>query len=132
MVAAVVSDGTTVDAGYLTSSGARAALTADGAGAAGCIAGSRKPVTLNLDGLGRYRVVAAPSRNGGDVIVTGLSMSDVDATMFRMLVIFGIVTLIALAAATTAGVVIIRRALAPLRRVAQTATQSRRAALGPR
>ena len=50
-------------------------------------------------------------------------MSNVDATMIRMLVIFGIVTVIALAAATTAGVVIIRRALAPLRRVAQTASE---------
>ncbi|HWS92585.1 MAG TPA: HAMP domain-containing sensor histidine kinase, partial [Mycobacterium sp.] len=61
------------------------------------------------------------SRRGGDVIVTGLSMSNVDATLIRMLVIFGIVTVIALAAATIAGVIIIRRALAPLRRVAQTA-----------
>jgi len=87
------------------------------------IAGSRKPVTMDLDGLGRYRVIAAPSRSGGDVIVTGLSMSNVDATMMRMLVILGIVTLIALGAATGAGVVIIRRALAPLRRVAQTASE---------
>ena len=49
------------------------------------IAGGRKPVTLDLDGLGRYRVVAAPARSGGDIIVsTGLSMSTVDATMLRM------------------------------------------------
>ena len=48
-------------------------------------------------------------------------MSDVDATMIRVLLIFGVVTAIAVAAATTAGIVIIRRALAPLRRVAQTA-----------
>jgi two-component system OmpR family sensor kinase len=123
MVAAVVSDGKTVDAGYTTSSGARAGLTDKAQAQLAAIAGSRKPVTLNLDGLGRYRVVAAPSRRGGDVIVTGLSMSDVDATLIRMLVIFGIVTVIALAAATIAGVIIIRRALAPLRRVAQTASK---------
>jgi two-component system OmpR family sensor kinase len=121
MVAAVVSDGKTVDAGYLTSSGARAALTDTAQAQLAAIADSRTPVTLNLDGLGRYRVVAAPSRRGGDVIVTGLSMSDVDATLVRMLIILGIVTVIALAAATIAGLVIIRRALAPLRRVAQTA-----------
>jgi two-component system OmpR family sensor kinase len=123
MVAAVVSNGNTVDAGYLTSSGSRAALTSTAQTQLQQIADSRTPVTLNLDGLGRYRVVAAPSRSGGDVIVTGLSMSNVDATMFRMLVIFAIVTLIALVAATTAGIVIIRRALAPLRRVAQTASK---------
>jgi two-component system OmpR family sensor kinase len=121
MVAAVVSDGKAVDAGYLTSSGSRAALTDKAQAQLAAIAVNRKPVTLDLDGLGRYRVVAAPSRSGGDLIVTGLSMSNVDATMIRMLVILGIVTVIALAAATIAGVVIIRRALAPLRRVAQTA-----------
>jgi two-component system, OmpR family, sensor kinase len=123
MVAAVVSKGKTVDSGYLTSSGSRAALTPAAQAQLQQIADRRIPVTLNLDGLGRYRVVAAPSRSGGDVIVTGLSMSNVDATMFQMLVIFGIVTLIALLAATTAGIVIIRRALAPLRRVAQTASE---------
>ncbi|WP_445162992.1 sensor histidine kinase [Mycobacterium sp. Dal123C01] len=121
MVAAVVSGGKTVDAGYLTSIGSRAALTDKAQAQLAAIAASREPVTLDLDGLGRYRVVAAPSRRGGDVIVTGLSMSDVDATLLQMLVIFGIVTVIALAAATIAGMIITRRALAPLRRVAQTA-----------
>ncbi|WP_077087264.1 sensor histidine kinase [Mycobacterium rhizamassiliense] len=121
MVAAVVSEGTTVDAGYLTSSGTRAALSDKAQSQLAAISGSRNPTTLDLDGLGRYRVVAAPSRRGGDLIVTGLSMSDVDATSVRMLVIFGIVTAVALAAATIAGLVIIRRALAPLRRVAATA-----------
>ncbi|EUA19199.1 HAMP domain protein [Mycobacterium xenopi 4042] len=48
-------------------------------------------------------------------------MSNVDSTLIRMLVSFALVTVIALAAATTAGVVIIRRALAPLNRVAQAA-----------
>lgn len=122
MVAAVVSHGSTVDAGYTTSSGERAELTPTAQQQLSGIADSRKPVTLNLDGLGRYRVVAAPSRSGGDVIVTGLSMANIDTTLMRMLVIFGIVTVIALVAATTAGVIIIRRALAPLRRVAQTAS----------
>src|ERR1700743_1266756 len=114
MVAAVVNDGNTVDAGYTTSSGARAALSDAAQAQLAAISGSRRPVTLDLDGLGRYRVVAAPSRRGGDVIVTGLSMSNVDATMIRMLVIFGMVTVIALAAATIAGVVIIKRASTPV------------------
>jgi two-component system, OmpR family, sensor kinase len=123
MVAAVISNGKTVDAGYLTSAGSRSALTPEAQTQLERIAGSRTPVTLDLDQLGRYRVVAAPSRSGGDVIVTGLSMANVDATMIRMLVILAIVTVVALVAATTAGVIIIRRALAPLRRVAQTASE---------
>ncbi|EUA86479.1 two-component sensor kinase TcrY domain protein, partial [Mycobacterium ulcerans str. Harvey] len=36
-------------------------------------------------------MVSALSRRGDELIVTGLSMSDVDATMIRMLIIFGIV-----------------------------------------
>ena len=123
MVAAVINKGKIVDVGYLTSTGTRAALSPTAQAQLEGIAGGRKPVTLDLDGLGRYRVVAAPSRSGGDIIITGLSMSTVDATMLRMLIILVIVTLIALTAATIAGAIIIRRALTPLRRVAQTASR---------
>ena len=121
MVAAVVSKGAGIDAGYLTTAGGRAALTDTARSELSAIPVNRSPVTRDVDGLGRYRVVAAIARRSGDVVITGLSMSDVDATMIRVLLIFGVVTVIAVAAATTAGIVIIRRALAPLRRVAQTA-----------
>ena len=59
----------------------------------------------------------------GDVIVTGLPLSDVDDTMIRVLLIFVVVAAVALAVATTLGIVITRRALAPLTRVAATARQ---------
>jgi two-component system OmpR family sensor kinase len=121
MVAAVVGDGSPVNAGYLTSTGSRAAVTDTARDQLAAISNARSPVTRELDGLGRYRLVAAPARHGKDVIVTGLPMTNVDSTLIRMLMIFGVLTVIALAAATTAGIVIIRRALAPLRRVAQTA-----------
>jgi len=121
MVAAVLKRGGAIDAGYLTAAGGRAGLTDAARQELGAVAVDRPPVTRDIDGLGRYRVVAANARRSGDIVITGLSMSDVDATMIRVLLIFGVVTVIALAAATTAGIVIIRRALAPLRRVAQTA-----------
>jgi two-component system, OmpR family, sensor kinase len=121
MVAAVTSQGGPIEAGYLTTAGGRAALTDAARAELGALPVNRPPATINVDGLGRYRVVAAIARRSGDVVITGLSMSDVDATMIRVLLIFGVVTVIAVAAATTAGIVIIRRALAPLRRVAQTA-----------
>jgi two-component system OmpR family sensor kinase len=123
MVAAVSSQGGAVEAGYLTTAGGRAALTDAARAELGALPINRPPATINVDGLGRYRVVAAIARRSGDVIITGLSMSDVDATMIRVLLIFGVVTVIAVAAATTAGIVIIRRALAPLGRVAQTAVE---------
>jgi two-component system OmpR family sensor kinase len=121
MVAAVVGNNGTVDAGYLTTAGGRAALTDSAKAQLAAMPINRTPVTRELNGLGRYRVVAAPAMRSGDVIVTGLPMSNVEATMIRVLLIFAVVIVIAIAAATTAGVVIIRRALAPLRRVAQTA-----------
>ena len=120
MVAAVIDNGGSIEAGYLTTAGGRAALTDTATAQLKAIPINRTPVTRDLNGLGRYRVVAAPARQGG-IIITGMSMSDVDATMIRVLLIFAVVIVIAVAAATTAGIVIIRRALAPLRRVAQTA-----------
>jgi two-component system OmpR family sensor kinase len=121
MVAAVIRNGGEIEAGYLTAAGGRAAVTDAARRELGKVPVDRPPVTRDIDGLGRYRVVAAYARSSGDIVITGLSMSDVDATMIRVLMIFGVVTVIAVAAATTAGIVIIRRALAPLRRVAQTA-----------
>jgi two-component system OmpR family sensor kinase len=121
MVGAVVRNGGEIEAGYLTAAGGRAAVTDVARRELGKVAVNRPPVTRDIDGLGRYRVVAAYASHSGDIVITGLSMSDVDATMIRVLLIFGVVTAIAVAAATTAGIVIIRRALAPLRRVAQTA-----------
>jgi two-component system OmpR family sensor kinase len=124
MVGAVRLQGRPTEAGYLTTAGSRAALSDQAQAQLEALPIDRQPVTRDLDGLGRYRVVAAPvQRNGGDVVVTGLPMAGVDATMIRVLLIFAVVTAIAVAAATTAGMVIIRRALAPLRRVAQTATE---------
>ncbi len=123
IVAAVTSPGGPIEAGYLTTAGGRAALSDAAQSQLGALPVNRPPVTRDLDGLGRYRVVATPARRSGDIVITGLSMSNVDATMIRVLLIFAVVTVIAVAAATTAGIVIIRRALVPLRRVAQTATE---------
>jgi two-component system, OmpR family, sensor kinase len=121
LVGAVISKDGAIDAGCLTSAGGRAALSDAAKAELLAIPINRTPVTRDLNGLGRYRVIAAPARRGGDIIVTGLPMSNVDATMLRVLLIFAVVIVIAVAAATTAGIVIIRRALAPLGRVAQTA-----------
>jgi two-component system OmpR family sensor kinase len=124
MVGAVRGQGQPTDAGYLTTAGSRAALSDAAKAELDALPLGRQPLTRDLDGLGRYRVVAAPAGgSGGDVVITGLPMVGVEATMIRVLLIFAVVTVIAVGAATTAGIVIIRRALAPLRRVAQTATE---------
>ncbi len=76
---------------------------------------------MTLDGLGRYRAIALPAHRGGPVIVTGLPTSDIDATLFWVLIMFCVVAAIALLAATTAGILVIRRQLAPLSRVSAAA-----------
>ena len=85
------------------------------------VSGKGHPVTRRLDGLGRYRLMALQSRRTGHTLVIGLSTGDVDETLLRVALIFAVVTAAALAVATTVGVLIIRRALAPLNRVAATA-----------
>ena len=122
-VGAVISRGTPVDAGVITADGTRAEISSTAAQQLVHIPPDHKPTTVELHGLGRYRVIAMHARGSGETIVTGLPTSDVDDTLFRVLVIFGVVGAIALIGGTTAGIVIIRRQLAPLSRVSEAARQ---------
>ncbi|WP_422745723.1 sensor histidine kinase [Mycobacterium sp. WMMD1722] len=121
-VGVVVAQGTPVDAGVITADGTRAEISAAAARQLAAIPPNDEPQTLEVDGLGRYRVIALPARRG-QVIVTGLPTADVDDTLLSVLWIFGVVGAIALAAGATAGVVIIRRQLEPLSRVSEAARQ---------
>ena len=121
MVAAVISNGTAANAGVLGPGGVRVAVPTSARGQLARNDGLRHPVTRSLDGLGRYRVVAVRSRLTGETLVIGLSMDNVDATLLRVELTFVVVTALALAVATTVGIVINRRALAPLTRVVATA-----------
>lgn len=120
LVAAVTKRGGYTDAGVLTTSGGRADLTPTALAQLTAVEPFAEPVTVDLDGLGSYRVRATFDRRG-DVIVTGLPTSDVDDTMLRVLLIMAVVAGAALLAASTLGALITRRALAPLTRVAATA-----------
>ena len=121
MVAAVVSNGAVVKAGALNRGGDRDPLSANASHRLAGAAGARHPVTVDLDGLGRYRVVAGPGRNPGNVVVVGLSTRALQKTLARVALIFAVLTALAIAIAALAGRLIIRRALAPLDRVATTA-----------
>ncbi len=122
-VGAVISHGTPVDAGIITADGTRTGISATAAKQLAGVTPIHKPTTLELDGLGRYRVISMHTRGPGEIIVTGLPTSEVDDTLLTVLVIFGVVGAIALIGGTTAGVVIIRRQLAPLSRVSEAARQ---------
>ena len=122
MVAAIVRHHGVADAGVLTTYGQRAALSSAAQAQLIDIAPRQEAVTRDLDGLGDYRVVATYNRFG-EILVVGLSLAEVDGTMIRVLLIFGVVALVAVVVATSLGVVVIRRALAPLYRVTATAAR---------
>jgi two-component system, OmpR family, sensor kinase len=122
-VGAVISKGIPVDAGVITADGTRAEVSAAAAGQLARIRPNHRLSTVDLDGLGRYRLIAVHPRGGGETIVTGLPLSDVDDTLLWVLVMFCVVGVIALIAATTVGILIIRRQLEPLSRVSAAARQ---------
>ena len=115
------STGSATDSGVLKAGGVRAPLSATAMQQLAETVIQRHAVTRDLDGLGRYRLVAARSRLTGDTLVIGLSMRNVDATLLRVALIFAVVTGAALIIATTFGLLVIRRALNPLNRVVDTA-----------
>lgn len=79
------------------------------------------PVTVELTGLGEFRV--ATDARGAVRVVVGLSTDEVSATIGNLIAIFALVTLAALVAAALAGALVVRLALRPLGRVAATATR---------
>ena len=123
MVGAVIAQGVPVDAGVITADGARAGLSSAATTQLAQIAPSRHPTTIDLDGLGSYRVVGNHSRGPEETIVVGLPTSDVDDTLLWVLVMFCIVGVIALVAAATAGMLVIRRQFRPLSTVSAAARQ---------
>lgn len=122
-VGAIVSGGTVVRAGALGADGERVRLSGAATDQLFALAGRRAPVTADIDGLGRYRLMAFPARTPGVTAVIGLSMVEVQATLRRVALIFAVVTALALTAGILLGLNIIRRALAPLNRVVATAVE---------
>ncbi|MEV5407816.1 HAMP domain-containing sensor histidine kinase [Thermopolyspora sp. NPDC052614] len=88
---------------------ALAALPADGV-----------PRTVELHAIDEYRMRAVPGRDG-DVLVTGLPMEGVEATVRRLQTVELVVFAGVLAVTGLAGTVWVRLSLRPLRRVAATA-----------
>ena len=122
-VGAVISRGTPVDAGVITADGTRSQISSAAAQQLAHIEPDDTPTTVQLDGLGRYRVIAMRAHGPGETIVTGLPTSEVDDTLLTVAIIFSVVGVMALIGGTTAGILIIRRQLAPLSTVSAAARQ---------
>jgi two-component system OmpR family sensor kinase len=75
-----------------------------------------------LSSLGEYRLLATEGRDG-DVLITGLPLEPVEATVHRLELVATVVFGAALAVAGVAGALWVRWSLRPLSRVAATATR---------
>ena len=78
-----------------------------------------QPVSVDLPGLGSYRVLAADVA-GGQVVV-GLPGAEAEATVDDLVRLELLATLLGIAAAALVGTLVVRRQLAPLRDLARTA-----------
>src|SRR5690606_28599691 len=79
------------------------------------------PVSLDLPGLGNYRVVAVDT--GGGALVGGLPLADLEFSVAQPIAVVTGISLGALALAGAAAYVIVRLALRPLDRVALAASE---------
>ena len=108
--------------GVLERSGSRQALSAAQCTTLAAVPADGRAHTVDLGGdLGPYRVIAA-SRDGG-VSITGLPLSGVRDTVYRLALIIAGIAAAGLLLAAAAGAAIVRLTLRPLHRVAATATR---------
>ncbi len=119
-VGAVESANTIGAAAVNTATGNRQALTPAAADQLKDVP-DKQMVSIDLDGLGDYRLTAYPIDGTDVVIIAGLSMSGVHATLASAAWIIGGSSLVALVATVAAGMVIIRRQLDPLSRMSVAA-----------
>lgn len=102
------------------------ALTSAQARALGSVAADGKPHTVELPGLGDYRVRSGPPESpNGPVprVLVGLPLADTQSTLHTLVAVVVSVTAAGLVAAGIAGTALVRIALRPLRRVAATAAR---------
>ncbi|MGX5680970.1 sensor histidine kinase [Schumannella luteola] len=81
------------------------------------------PTTVNLGALGDYRVVIREVGPAGDALLVGLPLADVEATALQLTLLIAGIGVLGVAGAAAAGAVVVRVALRPLERVAETATR---------
>ena len=82
-----------------------------------------KPRTVSLGSYGDFRVTARLTPDGSTVVISGLSLNEVNATVNQLILIAGCVAGVGVLLLGVAGAVTVRRTLRPLRRVVSTAAK---------
>jgi two-component system OmpR family sensor kinase len=119
-VGAVVTDDRVTEAAVIETSGDRQALTPAAVAQLANVA-TGHVVSVRLDGLGEYRLVAGRTDGRSELVVTGLPLAGVNDTLKSAAWIIGGFSLAALALAVSAGIIVIRRELSPLNRMSLAA-----------
>jgi len=100
-------------------------ISTAGLDAAAAVTDDARPHTVDVPGLGSYRVVAGagvvPSTGQTGTVVVGLPTKDVDDTIHNLIWWEAALALLGIAVAGSAGTYVVRRQLRPLREVAATA-----------
>ncbi|MCY7326265.1 MAG: HAMP domain-containing histidine kinase [Microbacteriaceae bacterium] len=118
----VESRGSVVVAGYVADDGTAAPLTTAQRDMLLDVEGGRTASSVDLGELGEYRVLAETTP-AGERLVVGLPLAESRATTLQLLSIIALVTAVALAATAVIGSAVVRIALRPLGRVADTAAR---------
>ena len=121
-VVALIQDGKVVDSAYFVDGEGRPAPQMAVDAIADTSAAGAAPRSVELPGLGWYRMVSEPG-DGDEVLVTGVSRTPAWNAMVRETVIVSAMTAIALLVTALSTVAIVRFALRPLRRVSATAAE---------
>lgn len=119
-VGAVRSGDTVSEAAVVTPSGNRQALSVSATARLAHIP-TGHAVSVDLDGVGSYRVSAEAVAGKNVVLLAGLPMSGVEATLRSAAWIIGGFSLVALLGTVAVSMVIIRRELVPLSRMSRAA-----------
>jgi len=127
--AAYAADGSSLDTGRLAERGQRLALSATAVDQLRTVPVDRTRTSVDLDQIGRYRVVAYPATilDGGSAqsgtVVVGIPLAQVDRLLTQLVGLEALLTLLALLGAYLAARAVVARSLRPLNRVAATAQQ---------
>ncbi|MGE2717406.1 sensor histidine kinase [Mycolicibacterium litorale] len=121
-VVALVRGGDVVDSAHFVDGEAQAVPPAALAAMVADASTDAHPRTVELPGLGWYRMVSHPG-DGDEVLVTGVSRAPAWDAMMRVTGIVSGITVLALVITALSTVAIVRLALRPLRRVAATAAE---------
>jgi two-component system OmpR family sensor kinase len=125
-VGARIVDGEVRQAGVLGSTGSLLSVSTADQDALSTVPADGQPHTIDLPDLGAYRVLASvrPGEAGTqDIVLTGLPMDGVTATLYKVATVEAALLAIAVLGTVVGGAVIIRWTLRPLRRVAATAVR---------